>query len=334
MSIKDKRSFLQEIKDHLGKQTYSESIFWILVGIIVLVFGWKLHIFKLSLVVFFVVISGAIFLDVHKSTVMTTATLFFIIWTFVLNSRSVETQNRNLETQIQGLEHQRKVLQRQQEALEDQKRAHQIEYRPYISVDMREAEGFNNGGGTFYGNAIILKNSGKVPAFDINTEYYMTDDVLRKNVFKQEYFIRTIGGYPAISFLFPNSEDSEPGRRSLNSDAEYYYFEALARYKGLDKKTQYWTHIKRVFYIEKAKINKDNGSIPIYDLQLVYVDGNWDRNEDFDVIPSLSEESDVEKLLEDIKRQRDREREKVQNTKELTPESAVNLDTPQSSTPH
>ncbi len=146
------------------------------------------------------------------------------------------------------------------------------------------------GNDTMYGNGIALKNKGKIPAAKVSTQYYITTDMDKENRNGLEWFDKNLGGFGSVSFIAPDVTEVEPGFRSLSPGAEYYYFEALTSYEGKDQNKKYWTHIKKVFYVDKGN----------NELYAVKIEGDWDRNKNFK-IPALSTKKEVVDLIEVIK---------------------------------
>jgi len=161
--------------------------------------------------------------------------------------------------------------------------------RPYVSADMKNPQLLMVNNEAFYGNEIILKNSGRIPAAQIETKYYITTDKDKENMNGSEWYNKNLGGFGSTSFIIPQGIESELGKRSLSPSADYYYFEALTIYEGLESNKKYWTHIKKVFYIDK-KLNV---------LLAVFVYGDWDRNKYFEP-PLFSTKEEVVKKLEEI----------------------------------
>ena len=141
--------------------------------------------------------------------------------------------------------------------------------RPYVSINMSEPKPFVNKEDVFYGNNIILKNNGKIPASDISTQYYITTDMDKENMQGIEWFDKNLGGFGSVAFIAPGDTAVDPGLRSLSPSATYYYFEAITSYKGLEPNKKYWIHIKKVFYIDKR----------VGDLYAVFAYGDWDKNQ-------------------------------------------------------
>jgi len=158
---------------------------------------------------------------------------------------------------------------------------------------MDDPKVFINKADTFYGNNIVLKNKGKIPASKVSTRYYITSDKDLNNMNGLEWFNKTLGGFGSISFIAPEATEKEPGFRSLSPSAEYYYFEAIISYEGLKPIKKYWTHIKKIYYVDR-----DSGM-----LYSVYIYGEWDRNRNF-AIPQISSEKEVVNLLEKFKKKK------------------------------
>ena len=166
--------------------------------------------------------------------------------------------------------------------------------RPYVSINMSNPKRFINQNDTFYGNGITLINKGKIPASNVHTQYYITTDMDKENMFGLDWFDKNLGGFGSTSFIVPDATEIEPGFRSLSPVAEYYYFEAITSYEGLKFNKKYWTHIKKIFYVDK-----DANS-----LYAVFSYGEWDRNRSF-TPPPLASKNEIMDLIENIKKKRE-----------------------------
>lgn len=176
--------------------------------------------------------------------------------------------------------------------VEKSRNSEELNTRPYLSVDIIKPmqivdEDKQN---TYYGNYIILRNSGKTPASNVSTLYYMTTNIDNEKVDSTKWFNEKISGLGMLRFIAPETIQKEPAFRSLSPSAEYYYFETIATYKGLRSKKQYWTSIKKVFHI-----NKETGNF-----NAVYICGEWDRNRNV-APPAISTEKEITALLEKTK---------------------------------
>lgn len=159
--------------------------------------------------------------------------------------------------------------------------------RPYLSVDlinpMRISDADNS---TYYGNYLILKNSGKTPSADVKISYYMTTEADGKSTLGQGWFDQKAEGVSTLGFVAPGEFIKEPSFRSLSPEASYYYFEAVASYHGLNPAKHYWTHIKRMFKIDR----ETKRLIPISSY------AEWDKDRNF-TVPSLSTDKNIRNLL-------------------------------------
>jgi len=165
--------------------------------------------------------------------------------------------------------------------------------RPYVSIDMSNPQRFINKNDIFYGNNIILINKGKIPASNVSTQYYITTNMDKENLHGFKWFNENLGGFGSTSFIVPDATEIEPGFRSLSPTAEYYYFEAVVSYEGLKFNKKYWTHVKKIFYVDKdANV-----------LYNVYNYGEWDRNKNFNQ-PHLAKKNEVVDLMENIKKKK------------------------------
>lgn len=164
----------------------------------------------------------------------------------------------------------------------------EIRNRPYLSVDLinpmeiSDTESSN----AYYGNYLILKNSGKTPAANVTVSYYMTTEADSKRTLGQRWFDQKAEGVSTLGFVAPGGFIKEPSFRSLSPAASYYYFEAITSYYGLNSAKRYWTHIKRVFKIDR----ETKKLVPV----LSYAE--WDMDKNF-MVPVLSTDKDVWKLL-------------------------------------
>ena len=165
-----------------------------------------------------------------------------------------------------------------------------LDTRPYVSVDMANPIWFERPPDTFYGNNITLKNTGRTPAAKISTIYYVTTDLDKTNMHGAEWYEKNQGGFGSVSLITPGATEVEPGFRSLSPNAQYYYFEAVTSYEGLDVDKIYWTHIRKVFFINRNRKQ----------LYPVYSYGDWDRNR-VARVPALHSTAQVVGLLGGIK---------------------------------
>jgi len=163
-----------------------------------------------------------------------------------------------------------------------------IKNRPYLSTELINPvqiseEGVNV---AYYGNYILLKNNGIAPATNVTVSYYITTDIDGKKAAAANWFNRKAEGISMLGFVAPGALVKEPGFRPLSPEASYCYFETVVSYNGLNPVRRYWTHIKRVFRIDR----QNKTLIPVFS----YAD--WDNNKNF-VIPELSTDKDIWKLL-------------------------------------
>lgn len=163
-----------------------------------------------------------------------------------------------------------------------------IKNRPYLSVDLinpmeiSDADSKNS----YYGNYLILKNNGKTPAANVTVSYYMTTEADSKRTLGQRWFDQKAEGISTLGFVAPGGFIKEPSFRSLSPEASYYYFEAITSYYGLNPAKRYWTHIKRVFKIDRETKR----------LVLIFSYAEWDKDKNF-MAPSLSTDKDAWNLL-------------------------------------
>ena len=164
--------------------------------------------------------------------------------------------------------------------------------RPYLMVDLINPMQISDtdSSDTYYGNYLIFKNSGKTPASNVKISYYMTTEVDGKvdgkRTLGQRWFDQKAEGISTLGFVAPGGFIKEPSFRSLSPAASYYYFEAIASYHGLNPAKHYWTHIKRIF-----KIDRETGTlIPVFSY------AEWDNGKNF-VVPALSTDKNIWNLL-------------------------------------
>ena len=169
-----------------------------------------------------------------------------------------------------------------------------MEMRPYFSIVFEhqlQARRVEQSKDVFYGNNVIVRNDGKIPATEIDTKYYITTDKDIVNMNGEEWFAKALGGFPSITFMPPQTVEKQAVFRSLSPSADYYYFEALATYEGFDRDKKYWCHIRNVYHVDRSNNV----------LLLVFARGDWDRNELFKSVPRLATKDEVELLLKKIK---------------------------------
>lgn len=170
-------------------------------------------------------------------------------------------------------------------------RANQIsgELRPQILVDMVDpikiADEDNKN--IYYGNYIILRNTGRTPAYDVAITYHMTTDADQEN----SKYLKWHGGFGLLGYVAPNCVLKEPGFQALSPSAKYYYFEIVSSYESICSHKTYWSHIKRIYKVEDA-----SGA-----LRSVYTYKKWDDNNESG-IPTLASCKEVNALLSAIKK--------------------------------
>lgn len=167
--------------------------------------------------------------------------------------------------------------------------------RPYVSVNIQEPlQSFRTSKDVFYGNNFVLQNTGRIPAAKVSTSYYVTTELDKTNRHGEQWFIEQLGGFGGTSFITPHAVEREPGFRSLSPvSPKYYYWEAVTSYEGLKDGKKYWTHVKKVYSIQKPA----DRSITVFTY------GEWDRNKNF-IPPSISTQEEVVALLEEINQRR------------------------------
>jgi hypothetical protein len=167
-----------------------------------------------------------------------------------------------------------------------------VDIRPYVSVDMidpiqiNDTEGMN----VYFGNYIILNNTGKTPAANVSVRYYLTSEAEKTKASGQKWIDRKMEGISTLGFIAPGKFVKEPGFKALSPSAKYYYFEAVVSYQGLASSRKYWTHVKRIFRFEKAE-----GKFTI-----AFSDSEWDRNCNFGM-PPISSAKEVDGLMMQMK---------------------------------
>lgn len=168
----------------------------------------------------------------------------------------------------------------------------EIDNRPYVSVDIinpmliNDAESKN----TYFGNYMILKNTGKTPASNVTTKYYLTTDTEKTRSRGQKWVDEKVEGISSLGFIAPRALIKEPSFRSLSPSAGYYYFEAVVSYQGISSPKRYWTKVRKVFQMEKS-----SGKFAA-----VLSEGQWDSNSNFSV-PMLSSEKEIGEFIAKVK---------------------------------
>jgi hypothetical protein len=165
--------------------------------------------------------------------------------------------------------------------------------RPYLSADLIDPVEINEpgDGNTYFGSYAILKNNGETPAANVTISYYLTSDADGNKAAGQKWLDKRAEGISTLGFVAPRGSAREPSFRSLSPAASYYYFEAVASYYGLNPGKKYWTHIKRVFKIDRAA----RTFIPV----LSY--SEWDKGRNL-MAPALSTDKDIRTLLAKIEK--------------------------------
>jgi hypothetical protein len=153
----------------------------------------------------------------------------------------------------------------------------EISIRPYVSVDMIDPIQISDGEGknVYFGNYIILNNTGKTPAANVSVRYFLTSEIEKAEPENQKWIDEKIEGVGSLGFIAPGAFIKEPGFRALSPSAKYYYFEAIVSYRGLASQKRYWTHVKKVFQFDR----------PAGKFKTALSDSEWDRNSSFGAPP-------------------------------------------------
>ena len=67
--------------------------------------------------------------------------------------------------------------------------------RPYVSINMEHPQHFTTDRDAFYGNDILLKNTGRIPAARVSTRYYITTELDQENMNGEQWFNNVLGGF-------------------------------------------------------------------------------------------------------------------------------------------
>ena len=164
----------------------------------------------------------------------------------------------------------------------------EMRVRPYLEVDPVYPVMIDNadGGNTYFGNYILLKNMGRSPAVNVKVAYYMTTEVDSNKSVGPGWFDQKTEGVSFLGFVAPGTMAKEPGFRALSPSASYFYFEAVVSYLGPNSQKRYWSHTRRVFKVDKASKK----------LVLLSDETDWDKNKYFS-IPRLSNDREIRDLL-------------------------------------
>jgi hypothetical protein len=159
--------------------------------------------------------------------------------------------------------------------------------RAYVAVSLEyPVRCLYTPGSYSYGNRVVLTNTGKTPAANVSTRYFITTDADEgRNHFGEKWFNENYGGVHSVPLIAPEAKEYEPGARDLSGFALYFYLEAVTTYEGLEKGKQYWMHVKKLFFVRN-----DNTLVPVCGY------GDWDRNENF-MPPVLSTELEVQRII-------------------------------------
>jgi len=168
----------------------------------------------------------------------------------------------------------------------------EIDIRPYVSVDMIDPMQINDteGKNVYFGNYIILNNTGKTPAANVSIRYYLTSEAEKARTPGQKWMDQKIEGISTLGFIAPGTFTKEPSFKALSPSAKYYYFEAIVSYQGLSSPKRYWTHVRKVFRFDRAE-----GKFVI-----ALSDSEWDMNRDFGV-PPISTVKEIDGLMMQLK---------------------------------
>jgi len=178
----------------------------------------------------------------------------------------------------------------------------ELDTRPYLTLVLKtphRASGPEDKSVSFWSPVIVFKNTGKTPAANIQTIYYLTTDGD-----KFENRTSCFDGIGAVTFVPTTSSQEEsqeekwrpkPNLPNLSGMATQYYFEALAEYEGIGKKIwfipirpkRYWVKIQSLY-----DVNKDSD----YLLLKKPLVGSWDQNEG-SAAPPISKQEAVKKFF-------------------------------------
>lgn len=145
------KSLYKEIISNILYQSKTERIYWILISIFVIAFGFYLKMILLTLFISIIVILwGALVLRIDKAVVLMVAALFVTLGVSFVQNKNIQSQ---VTTQMASLE-------QQIEDFELSKKSYEITYRPYVGITkilVKKTEKKIDA-------RLIIKNNGKVPA--------------------------------------------------------------------------------------------------------------------------------------------------------------------------
>ncbi|MFA5335933.1 MAG: hypothetical protein WC324_03335 [Candidatus Omnitrophota bacterium] len=166
----------------------------------------------------------------------------------------------------------------------------EINIRPYVSVDMIDPVQINDGENknVYFGNYIILNNTGKTPASNVSARYYLTSEADRSKpaAADKKWVDERMEGVSSMGFIAPGTFIKEPSFKALSPSAKYYYFEAIVSYKGQVSSKRYWTHVRKMYQFDKAS-GKFMASLNNVD---------WDMNSSF-VAPPMSSAKEIDGFM-------------------------------------
>lgn len=104
------KAMINEFRKGLAELSKLERLFWIVIILLILTFGFKSDIKLLSVAISTIILLGVIALGKDKSIALTITTLLFVIWTISIQQRQLESQLDGLQNQFQFLKLDEKFL--------------------------------------------------------------------------------------------------------------------------------------------------------------------------------------------------------------------------------
>lgn len=97
--------------------------------------------------------------------------------------------------------------------------------------------------------SVSYRNTGKVPAVDIETQAYLSSDKAGENR-GSRFYRRDVGAQSTVSSLGSNQEDYASSKVILPAAMTKYYVDIVVSYEGVDRGKKYWSRLTRTFRME------------------------------------------------------------------------------------
>ncbi|MBI3320553.1 MAG: hypothetical protein HYZ89_08255 [Candidatus Omnitrophica bacterium] len=131
-----------------------------------------------------------------------------------------------------------------------QHRSVYLDTRPYIQLTLNSPQWDNPMEGKVELTcSVSYRNTGKVPAVNIETEAYVSSDKDGESR-GSKFYRRDVGAQSTVSSLGSNQEDWASSKVVLSAAMTKYYVDIVVSYEGVDRGEKYWSHLTKTFRME------------------------------------------------------------------------------------